>query len=74
MDKKALIQYRERWTLVNKFVVEERRRQTIVERFQQLKAIQAFRKFLRPFPPREDIDEVRQRWARLKSATISSER
>ncbi len=68
MDARLLKEYRDRWRAVRAVEIEEQRRASITVRWQQLNALYAMARDLGlSDQTREDeIETVRQRWARLK--------
>jgi len=68
MDARLLKEYRDRWRAVREVEIEEQRRASITVRWQQLNALYAMARGLGlSYQTREDeIETVRQRWARLK--------
>ena len=68
MDARLQKEYRDRWRAVREVEIEEQRRAYITVRWQKLNALYAMARGLgMSFQTREDeIETVRQRWARLK--------
>lgn len=68
MTKAEARAWRERWHLVNEFVIEEARAATPEERLRDLDVLFRSRSLFRWPDDEADIAEARQRWIRLKEA------
>jgi hypothetical protein len=64
MTKEEGRQFKERWQLVNEFIIEEDRQTPIAVRLKQLSLI--FQKSPKSTEALAETEEVRQRWQKLK--------
>lgn len=65
MTKEEARLFKERWLLVNEITNEEARRKSVSERLRDLEILYQFGQET-GWPNRDDCDEVRARWNRLR--------
>ena len=74
MNKKQLLEYRQRWAAVEAIELEEQRTASFALRWQQLNSIMRLARGLKlPLTSKEreeEVEEVRQRWIKLKGASL----
>ena len=72
MDRELLKSYRDRWKAVEEVEAAEARSLTFEERLRQTAALFEFARTVGKPDERDDVQEVRERWVRLKELYCES--